>query len=107
MTTLRLHPEFLPALIEGRKTTTVRAGWRDLPPGPGVVEAGRQSIEVLVTGVRHCRYADLTLEDARRDGFESLEQLRSALRRFYPKLSDSSAVSVIGLKLLPQREHHR
>jgi len=100
MTTLRLHPDFLSALIEGRKTTTVRAGWRDLSSGPAVVETGRQSIEVLVTGVRHCRYADLTLEDAKRDGFESLEQLRSALRRFYPNLSDGSAVSVIGLKPL-------
>lgn len=103
MKTLKLHPDFLPALLEGRKTTTVRSGWWNLSSGPCVILAGNQSVEVLVTDVRHCRYDELTPDDANRDGFATLDDLRSALNRFYPSLSDESAVSVIALQLLPRQ----
>lgn len=95
MNTLRLHTDYLQAVIDGRKTTTVRAGKRNMELGPCRIVAGRTSLDVTITDIRHCRYDELTDEDAIRDGFNTLSELKAALHRFYPNLTLDAAVSVV------------
>jgi hypothetical protein len=74
---------FLPAIRRGEKTQTIRlwkhrrmkAGQRSYVPGAGPIR---------VTAVDEIRLDELTDADARPDGFETADQLRSEIARLYP-----------------------
>jgi hypothetical protein len=73
------------AILEGRKTTTLRrwrtcrlrAGDRVFSPGVG---------ELVLQAVEPIEWATLTDDDAVSDGFASLTELNRMIRRIYPNL---------------------
>lgn len=79
---LLFKKKFLPAIRAGEKTQTIRlwkhrrmrAGQRSYVPGVG---------HVWVEAVEPVALADLTDEDARRDGFSSAADLRQELAHLY------------------------
>ena len=79
---LLFKKKFLPAIRAGEKTQTVRlwkhrrmkTGQRSYIPGAGYIQ---------VDAVDEVRLDELTDEDARRDGFASVELLRSEITQLY------------------------
>ncbi len=79
---LLFKKKFLPAIRSGEKTQTIRlwkyrrmrAGQRSYIPGAGYIR---------VMSVDEVGLDELTEDDARRDGFASLEALRSELETLY------------------------
>ncbi len=79
---LLFKKEFLPAIRQGRKRQTIRLWpYRRMRPGQRSYIPGVGPIRIVA--VEPIRLEELTEEDARADGFESLEQLHQALRRIY------------------------
>src|SRR3954454_18386066 len=74
--------KFLPAILSGEKTQTIRvwphrkmrAGQRSYIPGAGYIQ---------VEAVDAVALSDLTADDARRDGFVSLTELRQEIAGLY------------------------
>ncbi len=95
MTTIRLSGEFLPAVLEGRKVSTIRRGRRMYPLGDAVLRAANREVMVRVERVRHSVLHNLTEEDALHDGFDNLEELLAALDRFYPELRPEDEVTIV------------
>ena len=98
---LLFKKRFLPAIRSGEKTQTirvwkharVRSGQRSYIPGAGYIR-----VEV----VQPVRLEDLNDADARRDGFQTAEQLRSEIRGLYPEqLAAGHTVYRIAFTLLP------
>ena len=94
-----------PLIRSGAKRQTIRI---DDPfrPGPAELVFERSSgevtvIEAIVTEVRSLSRSELTDDDARRDGFDSLNDLHRALDQHYPGLSDYSTVDVVTYELPP------
>ncbi len=79
---LLFKKRFLPAIRCGAKTQTIRlwkhrrmkAGQRSYIPGAG---------HVRIAAVDEVRLEDLTDDDARPDGFDSVEALRAEIARLY------------------------
>jgi hypothetical protein len=79
---LLFKKKFLPAIRAGQKTQTVRlwkhrrmrAGQRSYIPGAGYIQ---------VDTVDPVELEELTEEDARRDGFDSVELLRCEIAQLY------------------------
>src|SRR5580698_7452026 len=77
--------EFKPAILKGRKTTTLRrwkkcnwkAGDRVNAPGVGVL---------VLHAVEPVEWSALTEADAHSDGFESLAELNKAIKKIYGDL---------------------
>lgn len=67
----------------------------DGPDTPG----SRVIIDATITSVRSVRRDELTDQDARLDGFESLDELQSALDRHYPGLTVSATVDLVSFEL--------
>lgn len=87
----------------GSKRQTIRI---DDPfcPGPAhlVFEKAGGEVVILpatVTAVRTTTRAALTLDEAVRDGFETLPDLHDALERHYPGLGEDAAVDVVSFEL--------
>ena len=95
MTTIRLSGKFLPAVLEGRKVSTIRRGRRMYPLGNAVLRTADREVTIRIERVRHSLLHNLTEEDALRDGFDNLKDLLTALDRFYPELSPEDEVTIV------------
>jgi carbamoyltransferase len=115
-TELPLYDEYLEWLREGRKGTTIRfrKGGVEIPYNStlplfetrdfGIGDRSRPTEYVSVAALRYRRFGLLSREDAKRDGFEGVEHMRSALRKIYPELDDEDWVTVYDIQLQDRME---
>lgn len=99
-TVLRLALAYLPDVRSGRKRTTIRKGRFSVGPGPLILSAGKEFEMVNVTGCRTVAFGSLTEDDAHAEGMTGLEELRRALSRHFPNLSDTNLVTVVAFERL-------
>ena len=98
MQTLKLADDLFPGLRDRRKKATIRVGHRDIALGPLTFEAangGFADEEVTVHTVTTTTFDQLTDEHAQMDGCARADELRAALKRFYPDLAPGKPVTVI------------
>lgn len=97
MQELKLAEHLFSDIFDGTKQCTIRLGKRDIVKGSLALEAvkGGSGLIVNVTEVVHKKVSDLTDDDARLDGADSVDELRKALLHFYPKMQDDSDVTVV------------
>jgi hypothetical protein len=105
MRRINFNPEYVAAILKGRKSTTVRRGRRRYARGE-VVELTANGRTFALARVVECvvkRVAELTDEDARLDGFASRGELLRALRRIYGSVGGEEYVTVVRFELLRRR----
>lgn len=85
MPQLRFKTVFHDAILAGRKTTTLRR-WQNCRVGAGDRVYAPGVGWLVLDGVEEIEWDQLTEDDAKSDGFESLADLNRAIRRIYPKL---------------------
>ncbi len=91
---------FADKLLEGSKSTTIRLGIVKPRYKEVIVHGhGRPLAKAEVTEVRVKRVSELTEEDARRDGFKSLDDLLDALKSVYGDIGPDDYVTIIGLRV--------
>ena len=96
---MRWLPEYIEDIREGRKTTTIRMGKRKITTPELIFESFTGSIQVQVLSVRHQKFSELTKVDAQKDGFATLEELKTALYAFYPNIKPHTMVTIIEFKV--------
>jgi uncharacterized protein YhfF len=105
--------EYCDWILLGRKTTTVRytSGCIDLPRQSVLEVIARPRGEtVYVVEIKQMRvlpFGNLSHEDAIRDGFSSVDELKAALRRFYGSILDLSPMTVYDVKLCKEFDRLR
>ena len=93
---LRFKREHLEKVLSGDKRMTIR--WGIVRPRYAVVyvaSGGSVYAEALIEGVATMPVRDLDERLAARDGFASLDELLSELRKLYPRLSDNDYITII------------
>lgn len=104
-----LYGEFREWLVEGKKVTTIRfrKGGVEIPNSVHLplfttkdfflTRAKDKPLNVTIEAVKYQRFDQLTEEDARRDGFKSLIELRDTLKRIYPRMDSDDWVTVYSI----------
>ena len=83
-------------LRAGKKKCTVRIGTVSVASDELLMSDGRHSIPIRVLRIDHTRnFSELTDQDAIAEGFLDKEELRTDLKKYYPKISDDDLVTVI------------
>jgi hypothetical protein len=95
MPVMLIKKPLLKLIREGKKRTTVRLGKRTVSTGPLTFLSGQETFPVQVFSTTYKTVAELTLNDAVADGFESLGELLSVLRGFYPEMRDDDVVTIV------------
>jgi carbamoyltransferase len=101
-----LYREYCDWILLGRKTTTVRyaSGCIDLPTDrilDVIARPGGETVYALeIKRIRVIPFGNLRYEDARRDGFTSLSELKDALGRFYGGILDLSPITVYEVEVM-------
>ncbi len=96
---LKLAPQYTQNILLKKKCTTIRKGRRKIKCGPLILSTEKDSILVCVTGVQYKKLSNLNESEAIDDGYESIQDLKQDLQKFYPNLKDSNFVTII--KFLP------
>ncbi len=102
---LGLLEEYIDWVIEGKKNTTIRyrSGKTDLPnsfllpvlsTNPRTMGEGQQVGSALLRKLTIKTFGELSEDDARNDGFQSLIQLKDALHSIYGKINDEEMISI-------------
>lgn len=83
---MKLREEMFP-LLGNKKTSTSRYGYRHVSVGEDILfvmtEDETVTFPAVVTKVTHCEYNDLTEEEALKEGYGSLDDLKAVLERIY------------------------
>lgn len=98
---LNFSEDFTEKIRRGEKRATLRLGIKDYRHGERViVRCGDREIGVaIIKDVRFKKFGEISEEDAKIDGFESREELRSALEKFYGKFEDEQMFTQIIFEL--------
>lgn len=80
-----------------RKNITVRDGHRDYTKGLVILGCPLLNwcVRRDITSVRHTTLGEVTEEEYKDDGFESLHDLKTTIQKHYPKIGLDSPVTVI------------
>lgn len=98
MQTLKLADDLFPGVLDHSKQMTLRKGFRDIRPGLMQLESVSGALPTVIVGVREVRFKrlrDLTLEEARADGFETLDEVIPSMRRFYQDINADSEITLV------------
>ena len=94
MATLNLRKEMFPAIYSGKKTSTSKQGIRDFKPGTNLTIVAQEdestSIDVLITDVSHCKFNELDEEEAIREEYNSLKEMKETLEKIYDISKDDN-----------------
>ncbi|MDQ0955664.1 cytidine deaminase [Streptomyces phaeochromogenes] len=95
---VRFNKRYYKDIATGRKTSTVR--YEDpIAPGPAIFlfedDEAPRTLEGTVTGIERHRLDRLTAEQARLDGFTSIDQLKKGLQGHYPGLPSDAEIEFV------------
>ena len=88
-------------ILRGDKVTTIRPGKVEVRSKEFLIHSGGKIIaRAVLEDVKYKRLKDLTEDEAKEDGFSSLEELKRELRKFYPDLKEHDWVTIIKFKVV-------
>lgn len=91
---IKLREAAFPKLYTGEKTSTSRFGYRHFSVGENftfvMTEAEYETFNAVVTNVIYCAFKDLTEEEAIKEGYSSLNELKEVLERIYHPSEDDT-----------------
>lgn len=97
--TLRIKPQFFDLILEGKKNTTIRLN-NSFQLGFTLLESGGQTFPIYIKDIYKKRFNELSAEDAKRDGFQTLRELKKTLMEIYKGLREDSEVVILHFKAL-------
>lgn len=98
MQELLLRQSIFGLVTSGKKTSTSRKGKRDITKGLllfKMTEDETVQTVVNVTDVKFVEYKDLTDTEAKKEGYERLEELKAVLNKIYGDIPENEIFTLI------------
>lgn len=88
---------YLPIILSGAKTTTVRNGIREYKPGVYKAYTPDKSkhITIHINRTEVTTFGKISDETAKTDGYTNADELKDDLLKFYPQLTQDSPVTIV------------
>ena len=103
---LMVKGRYVDLILSGRKTATIRLGVVKPKYEEMIVHGGGKPVaKIRVKRVVVKRVHELTDQDARLDGFESLEELLEELRKHYGDIAGDDRVTIIEFEVVQRLDH--
>ena len=101
MTRIHFHESFYQDIRLGHKTQTARIEEPHYPLGNAVADfSNGLSLPISITGISFKTINTMSLDDIRKDGFASKEELWEALIGFYPNLKENIPLMLIEFRYI-------
>jgi hypothetical protein len=90
-----LAADLIPLVLSGKKTSTIRLGIRNYSVGPARIVSRDADIGIEITEVELTKVERLSVSTAISEGYNSLDELLMALKRFYPEAGINADVTIV------------
>lgn len=97
---ITLKAEYFRLVLEGKKSTTIRKYNPAYKHGFTLLESGKNVLPIYIKRIERKKFCELTLEDAQKDGFESLKELKIVLGEIYNSISEHDNLSILGFEMV-------
>ena len=99
---MRFSEEYVERILEGRKVTSLRSNVRDIKVGSikPFTSKGTRFAKARILEVKPIKLKQLTEENAKMDGFDSLEKLLEGLKQFYKRLTPDSNLYAVRFEVV-------
>lgn len=98
MSVIQIQPFRLAQVKSKEKTATLRDGLRDYKLGPATLvnsNNNRDVVHIEITTLKLIKLNDIDETMLKRQGYETIEDLRKSLKSVYPELTDESVLTHI------------
>jgi hypothetical protein len=94
-----------PLILSGKKTSTSRQGLREIEVGQELrfLSADGNIADTIVTSVEYHKFDELTEEEAFKEGYSSVDELKDILRNLYD-VDANPNFTLIEFKLVESKE---
>ena len=92
---IEVSSEFFDIIKGGIKKSTIRRGIRNFREGTCVLYCETEAVVVNIDKIHVKILKEITCDEARNDGFNSINELRVILTKFYGKLEEDEAMTII------------
>ncbi|RCX19509.1 ASCH domain-containing protein [Anaerobacterium chartisolvens] len=96
---IEMSSEFYELIKSGKKKSTIRKGVRDYKAGKAIIYFKTNSLVVSITQIRILGFSEITVEDARKDGFNSFKELENALKKFYGEIDKNEIMTIATIEI--------
>lgn len=89
MDLIKFNKEFYDDILSGRKTQTIRRNNKRLSAFDivkAIFPGTNYELTLKITGSGYKQFKSLDIEDAKREGYETLEELKEVLTSIYPTI---------------------
>ncbi len=101
MTRIHFHESFYQDIRLGNKIQTARIEEPHYPLGKAVADfSNGLSLPIEITGISFKTINTMSLDEIRKDGFESKEKLWEALIGFYPNLKEEASLMLVEFRCI-------
>lgn len=100
---LKIHSKLVESILNQTKTATIRQGFRDYQPGPGLfIVDGTESTQLKINILRvdWLKIKNISQEMLKLEGYPNLKDLIHALSQYYPNINMESDVTFVEFALL-------
>ena len=99
---MRFNEAYVSNILKGKKIASIRSNVRGLKVDSLIpfTANGRRFAIARINEIRPVRFRELSEEDAKRDGFETLKELREGLSQFYKKLEPGSRLFAVRFQIV-------
>ncbi len=99
---LAIRDRYLALIREGKKSSTIRLGQLNIEPNTKLsLRSQFTEIAVLVQSVEYKHLSELTEDDGKKDGFESLGELLTELQEIYPSIKSDDILTIVSFSTDP------
>jgi ABC-type ATPase with predicted acetyltransferase domain len=97
---LKLKSEYFDLILQGKKSTTIRRFNSSFNLGCSLLESEKNILPVYIKNIENKLFKELNSDDALRDGFSTLEDLKVTLLKIYNNLTDDSRITILHFKTI-------
>ncbi len=99
---INFDKEYVEPILSGKKKTTIRKGIKSYPVGRVVylLADNKPFAKAVVKKVVVKRVYELTEDDAKIDGFDSVNNLLEALKKIYGSINENEFVSIVYFEII-------
>jgi len=97
---IKLADKFFDFVLSGKKTSTIRYGLVFFTDDRLILLSNKRSLSIRLLKVDYSKtFGELNDEDAYRDGFSTLDELKIELKRFYGDIPPDYPITIIHFKM--------
>jgi ASC-1-like (ASCH) protein len=96
---IQMSSEYYKLILSGQKKSTIRKGRRYYRTGEGIIFFESKAIVVNIISTKFVRLSQISIEEIKNDGFNSMQEIEKALSGFYGEIDKEEIMTIVNFEV--------